>query len=131
MVIKTASRIEITQQINFAAGRALIRKNDLSFDIIDQVASVLKANPKLKIVVEGHTDDGGPADRNLQLSDDRAHMVREALLERGVEGSRVEAIGYGESRPVASNNRPKGRAKNRRVEFMIVPQSEATQPSHP
>ncbi len=68
----------------------------------------------------GHTDSVGPADYNLKLSDDRAHSVRQALIERDVDAGRMEAIGYGESKPIASNKSRKGRAANRRVEFKIV-----------
>lgn len=96
---------------------------DISFQILDQVASVLKSNPKLRIVIEGHTDTVGAADYNLQLSDDRADAVRGTLIERGIPGNRLEAIGYGESRPIASNESELGRASNRRVEFRIVKES--------
>jgi len=71
-------------------------------------------------VIEGHTDSTGAADYNLQLSDGRATAVRAALIERGIAPSRMEAIGYGESRPLESNQSRDGRAKNRRVEFKIV-----------
>ena len=79
-----------------------------------------KSNPKLKIVIEGHTDSVGAADYNLKLSDERANAVRQALVDRGVESGRMEAIGYGESKPIASNKSRPGRASNRRVEFNIV-----------
>jgi outer membrane protein OmpA-like peptidoglycan-associated protein len=125
LVVKTDKKIEIKKQIRFATNKAIIR-GAISFEILDQVASVLKSNPQLKVVVEGHTDSVGPADYNLRLSDSRAKAVREALVERGVEAKRLDAIGYGESKPIASNRSKKGRAANRRVEFLIV-QAEAEQ----
>jgi outer membrane protein OmpA-like peptidoglycan-associated protein len=80
----------------------------------------MKSNPTIKVTIEGHTDSVGPADYNLRLSDARANSVRDALIERDVAADRMEAIGYGESKPIASNRSRKGRAANRRVEFKIV-----------
>lgn len=119
LVKVTETHIEIKEHINFETAKAVI-KGELSFQIIDQVGSVLKSKPKLNIVIEGHTDSVGAADYNLQLSDDRANAVREALIERGIAPERMEAIGYGESRPVGWNQTKEGRAANRRVEFRIV-----------
>lgn len=126
LVVKTDTKIEIKQQIMFESNKAVIR-GKLSFEIIDQVAAVLKSNPLIKVVIEGHTDSVGAADYNLRLSDQRAKAVRDAIIERGVDADRMEAIGYGESRPIASNKSRKGRAANRRVEFVIV-QEEGKKP---
>ena len=119
LVKVTATQIEIKEKINFETNGSAI-KGSTSFEIIDQVASVLKSNPALKVVVEGHTDDVGAADYNLRLSDDRANSVRDALIDRGVEKNRLDAVGFGEAKPIASNKSSKGRAENRRVEFKIV-----------
>ncbi len=119
LVVKHDDRIEIKQQINFETGKAKI-VGRTSIDILDQVAAVLRSNPNIKIVVEGHTDDRGRADFNLQLSDSRAHAVRDALVERGIDGARLEAIGFGMTKPIASNRSSSGRAANRRSEFKIV-----------
>ncbi len=119
LVVKTDKAIEIKQQINFETNKAII-KGAISFEILDQLASVFKSNPDIKVVIEGHTDSVGDAARNLKLSDDRANSVRAALIERSVDPKRMEAIGYGESKPIASNKTKKGRAANRRVEFNIV-----------
>ena len=119
LVVKTDKAIEIKKQIRFETGKARIRGR-VSFEILDQVASVLKSNPDIKVVIEGHTDSRGSAAYNLRLSDARANAVRDALIERGIDPSRLEAIGYGESRPIASNKTRRGRAANRRVEFHIV-----------
>ncbi|MEL6545031.1 MAG: OmpA family protein [Myxococcota bacterium] len=126
LVVKTDTKIEIKKQINFVSGKADIRGR-LSFEILDQVAAVMVSNPKLRIVIEGHTDDRGSADYNLRLSDDRANSVRDALIERGVGSSRMDAIGYGEAKPISSNRTRQGRAANRRVEFNIV-QSDGPKP---
>lgn len=119
LVVKTDDRIEIKQQINFATNKAKI-VGAVSFEILDQVAAVFKSNPTIKAVIEGHTDSVGDAAKNLKLSDGRARAVRDALIERGVDSGRVEAIGYGESKPISSNKTSKGRAANRRVEFKII-----------
>lgn len=127
LVVKTDTRIEIKQQINFETSKNTI-KGALSFEIIDQVAFVLKANPEIKLIIEGHTDSVGDAAKNLKLSDGRAAAVRVALIQRGVEGGRLESIGYGESKPIASNKTSKGKAANRRVEFNIVQHKVETTP---
>tara|TARA_Y100001934_G_scaffold139078_1_gene167818 strand:+ start:519 stop:1712 length:1194 start_codon:yes stop_codon:yes gene_type:complete len=119
LVKVTDTHIEIKDHINFQTNKAVI-KGDVSFQILEQVAAVLKSNGRLKIVVEGHTDSVGAADYNLRLSDDRAQAVRAFLVKKGIEETRLEAIGYGESRPIASNKSKMGRAENRRVEFRIV-----------
>ncbi|MFC1611149.1 OmpA family protein [Myxococcota bacterium] len=129
LVVKTDDKIEIKKQIKFETNKATI-KGRISFEILDQVGAVMKSNPTIKVVIEGHTDSVGPADYNLRLSDSRANSVRDALVEREVASDRMEAIGYGESKPIASNRSRRGRAANRRVEFKIV-QSDAKPPEAP
>jgi OmpA-OmpF porin, OOP family len=119
LVVKTGTQIQIKEQINFETNKAKI-KGALSFEIIAQVAAVMKSNPEMKVIIEGHTDDVGDAAHNLKLSDGRANAVRDSLIERGVDAARMEAIGYGQSKPIGSNKTKKGRAANRRVEFNIV-----------
>lgn len=86
-----------------------------------QVADLLKKNRWVKKVrIEGHTDTRGKDDYNMELSDRRARSVMKYLVENGVEASRLTAQGFGEDKPIASNKTNRGRAKNRRVEFIII-----------
>ncbi|MCB9737214.1 MAG: OmpA family protein [Deltaproteobacteria bacterium] len=90
-------------------------------DRLSQVAALLQVTPDRKVVVEGHTDNAGSDSYNQTLSQERADSVRTFLISHGVDASRVRAIGYGESRPVATNGTVEGRAMNRRVEIVLEP----------
>jgi outer membrane protein OmpA-like peptidoglycan-associated protein len=116
LVVVTEKEIKITQQIHFAFDKDIIRPE--SFPICDAVVDVLKKNPKMTIRVEGHTDDKGPPEYNKRLSQRRADSVRKYLIGHGIEGSRLEAVGYGMERPIVPNTSPVNRALNRRVQFM-------------
>ena len=83
-------------------------------------AEVLEANPTIKIRVEGHTDSTGSAAINDRLSQQRADAVREQLVQDGVGADRIQAQGFGSSRPVGSNATAAGRAANRRVDIAIL-----------
>lgn len=90
---------------------------------IDNVYGLMKAIPTLKIELRGHTDSTnstGDPDYNTKLSQRRADAVRNELIRRGIGGERIAATGFGESRPVADNVTPEGRAQNRRTEFVVV-----------
>ncbi|MDG1781866.1 MAG: OmpA family protein [Flavobacteriales bacterium] len=87
--------------------------------ILDEFAAYLIENPKLYIEIGGHTDDKGSDGDNLALSMDRAFEIKGYLESMGVPGKRISAKGYGESKPVASNETAEGRAQNRRTEFTI------------
>ena len=111
--------IKIAEKIFFDFGLSTIKAE--SYGLLDELASVILAYPELqKIHVEGHTDNIGSAESNLSLSKDRAISVRKALVDRGVEADRLAAFGYGEKRPIATNETDEGREQNRRVEFIIV-----------
>jgi outer membrane protein OmpA-like peptidoglycan-associated protein len=90
-----------------------------SHAMLREVALVMKANTSMKIRVEGHTDATGDDDHNSELSERRAASVKRFLISQGVDESRIEAEGLGETRPIADNNTPAGRSRNRRVEFHI------------
>ncbi len=87
--------------------------------IIDQVADFLRSDSKVNLSVEGHTDSRGSDAYNLTLSRARAEEVKKYLVGKGIDGKRLSAKGYGETRPVASNDTEAGREANRRVEMVI------------
>jgi len=110
------------KRIQFRSGSAVLLKK--SFKILDRIANMLRNNPRVKLVrIEGHTDDKGRARANQRLSQTRAASVRDYLVKRGVTRNRLTAVGYGETRPKVPNTSRKNRARNRRVEFIIVHQT--------
>ncbi|ADE13821.1 OmpA/MotB domain protein [Nitrosococcus halophilus Nc 4] len=86
-------------------------------DILDETADSLRTHPDLEVTIEGHTDSVGNADYNKRLSQLRAEAAMNYLVSQGVDQSRLEAVGYGEAQPIASNKTKEGRAQNRRVEL--------------
>jgi outer membrane protein OmpA-like peptidoglycan-associated protein len=102
--------------INFDTAKAVIRPE--SKPILDEVTKMLKANPTLKLAVEGHTDNVGNPKKNQTLSLSRAKSVVAALTAQGIATSRLSAAGYGQDKPVADNDSETGRASNRRVELV-------------
>lgn len=90
---------------------------------IQRVADVLKQYPDTTIQVAGHTDSQGNEVYNQQLSERRAQAVRDALVGTGLDPARITIMGYGESRPIASNDTAAGRQQNRRVEVRVVPRT--------
>jgi outer membrane protein OmpA-like peptidoglycan-associated protein len=91
-----------------------------SFDVLMEVVEVLNNNRTYNLNVNGHTDNSGKHDMNMNLSKERSNAVKSFLASKGIDGSRVFAYGYGEMKPLASNNTEEGKKKNRRVEFRIV-----------
>ncbi|HEX5749042.1 MAG TPA: OmpA family protein [Archangium sp.] len=119
MVAIQKGKLEIKEQVFFATAKAVIQPR--SFKMLDQVARILQQHPEVdKMVIEGHTDDRGNAEANRKLSLARAEAVKGYLVSKGVEPARLEAKGFGPDQPIASNKTDKGRAANRRVEFIIV-----------
>jgi len=103
--------------IQFESGKDIIKSS--SYDILHNVATIMKDNPSYKLKIDGHTDSQGDDAKNMQLSKDRAAAVKKYLIEDGVDGSRLSAFGYGETVPKATNDTAAGRAENRRVEFTV------------
>lgn len=111
-------QIRIKQKIHFKTGKAIIQP--ISFPILDEVAAVIKGMPKIRVRVEGHTDNRGGKAYNKKLSQRRANSVREYLVEQGLAPFRLTSVGYGLQKPIESNKTKQGRAANRRVEFHIL-----------
>ena len=85
---------------------------------LDHAAEALKAEPALKATIEGHTDSVGSDAYNMKLSERRANAARDYLVSQGIDAGRITTQGFGESKPVASNDTEEGRAQNRRVEVL-------------
>lgn len=96
------------------------RIQESSYSLLNDLVQQMQLKPALKIELAGHTDDQGSDAYNLKLSQDRAAAVKHYLTERGIAADRIQTVGYGESKPVAENITPDGRAKNRRTEVRIV-----------
>ena len=105
----------IALYINFETGKSTIKQE--SQNIIDELFSMLNENATLKIVVEGHTDNVGNSSSNKTLSEQRALSVKDALVNKGISAERIEAVGYGQDKPIADNTTEEGSTKNRRVEI--------------
>lgn len=116
LVVVTDKEIKILQQIHFQFDKDKIRPE--SFKILDAVVEVLKAYPRIKIEIQGHTDNKGSPAYNKRLSDRRAAAVLKYLVGHGVEAGRLKSHGYGMERPLVANDSDQGRAVNRRVQFM-------------
>jgi outer membrane protein OmpA-like peptidoglycan-associated protein len=101
----------------FAPGRAELTAEAAAQ--LDQAAAFVGASPGRRARIEGHTDSRGSANLNQALSQQRAEAVRQALIARGIDGARLVAVGRGSDRPIASNDTPEGRARNRRVEIIL------------
>jgi len=112
-------RLQAPENITFDTGRANVKPQ--FGPVLDQLAYSVSQYPNTIVRVEGHTDSVGAAAFNQTLSENRASSVASYLLQRGVPASRVEAYGYGFSRPVADNGTEWGRAQNRRVEILLIP----------
>lgn len=109
----------VIETVRFAGASASI--DEKSHALLEEVARILEQHPQVtKLRVEGHTDSLGPRAANQRLSQARAEAVVDFLVQRGVAAERLVPVGFGESRPLASNRTAEGRAKNRRVEFHIL-----------
>ncbi len=105
--------------ITFDFGRSDVKPQ--FYGVLNNLANTLNQFPQTRIQIAGHTDNVGSDASNLQLSQARANSVRGYLGSVGVAPARMQAVGYGESRPIADNNTDYGRAQNRRVEITLVP----------
>jgi outer membrane protein OmpA-like peptidoglycan-associated protein len=113
----TASKI-VTHGITFDIDKADIKPQ--SMGTLNMIIRIMKNNPVLKFEIEGHTDNTGDAKHNLDLSQQRAESVKSELVSLGIDGSRLTTKGFGDTKPIDSNDTPEGRANNRRVEFVKI-----------
>jgi outer membrane protein OmpA-like peptidoglycan-associated protein/Tfp pilus assembly protein PilF len=109
----------VLQNILFEVGKSSLLPAS-QFEL-REVLDLLQRHPSMRIRLEGHTDNLGSDDMNMLLSQERAASVRGWLIANGIEDSRIEAVGYGSTRPIADNNDPAGRRLNRRTELLILP----------
>ena len=108
-----------TQGVLFDTGSDRIRPE--STPTLKEMGTMLKEHPELKLVIEGHTDNVGVAANNQSLSEKRAEAVRQYLVDTfGIDKSRLQAKGFGSSKPTAGNDTPEGRQQNRRVELVKI-----------
>lgn len=104
--------------VQFDTGKATLKPE--SYDVLGQIASILRRYPDFNLAIEGHTDNVGAASNNQVLSEKRAKSCYDYLVNQGISAKRLSYAGYGESRPVSDNNSLRGRTLNRRVEFKLV-----------
>lgn len=119
-------QIVILDKVKFETAKAVIRPD--SYELLNEIAEVIIRNPQAgRVQVEGHTDSQGRAAYNMDLSKRRAEAVREYLIDKGVDPERLIAKGFGLERPVDTNKTPAGRARNRRVEFVLIDQLDPSE----
>lgn len=110
-------KIEL-DNVLYNTGKAVLKAS--SSQTLDELVRILEQHPAINIEIDGHTDNEGNAETNMQLSEDRAHSVYNYLVSKGINKERLSYKGYGDTAPVASNDTEEGRAKNRRTEVKIV-----------
>ena len=117
--------IRVTKEINLYAKTILfdvnksVVKTQAEF-ILYNIAKIMNENDDFNFIIEGHTDNTGVAEHNLQLSQERADAIKDYLIRKGVKSKRLEAKGYGQTRPIESNDTERGREINRRVEINVA-----------
>ena len=108
----------VTRGILFDVNKATI--NGESMGTINEIVKLMNKHPDLSFIIEGHTDSDGEESFNQKLSEDRAAAVKSMLVKLGIDASRLESKGWGESKPLSENSTPEGKANNRRVEFVKI-----------
>ena len=121
-VVNAPDTIDMTRfelhKIKFAFDSAVLTKS--SYGVIDKLVEFMEQNPLINIEIAGYTDNSGSAEHNMDLSLRRAAAVMEALIERGVQATRMDVIGYGSNNPLVPNDSDENKALNRRVEIRVI-----------
>lgn len=104
--------------VQFESAKAILK--DASYDVLDEVVALMRQNATYSLSISGYTDDVGDDEANLKLSQDRAKACYDYLIFRGVKADRIRFAGFGEARPIATNETNEGRELNRRVEFELI-----------
>jgi outer membrane protein OmpA-like peptidoglycan-associated protein len=119
LVIVQRGKLEILDKIYFETDKDVIKEQ--SFPLLDAIAATIKGHPEIALIeIQGHADERGDDEHNLDLTDRRAHSVMRAVEDRGVELGRLKARGYGETKPICTQHNEECWSKNRRVEFIIL-----------
>jgi outer membrane protein OmpA-like peptidoglycan-associated protein len=121
LLVFDKGKIQLLEKIRFRTGKDKIIGKE-SFKILDAVVAVMTGRPDIEVRIEGHTDNVGKRDKNVRLSERRAIAVLRYLVEREIDPDRLTAVGHGPDKPLESNKTRKGKAANRRVEFVITNQ---------
>lgn len=111
-------KVFVLNDVNFDVGKTTIRPD--SFETLNNLAELMKRKKTMVIELAGHTDNVGNDGANQKLSEQRAESVKQYLIKKGVPAQRIIAVGYGSTKPVASNDSEQGRQKNRRTEVNIL-----------
>lgn len=106
-----------TRRIQFETASAAIESR--SSGLLQEILEILESCPDANIQIGGHTDATGSQKTNLELSQKRAESVKAYMIDHGIDADRLSAVGYGPSKPIASNSSESGRRKNRRIEFIL------------
>lgn len=109
---------EAFNNLHFESGKAIIKHS--SYASLNKLAVVMRSNSKTKLVLHGHTDNVGDFEKNMILSQNRAKAVKKYLAGKGIQLNRMTSQGFGETKPVDSNETSEGRQNNRRVEMTLV-----------
>lgn len=122
VVVLSAEEKKVIQEafsnLEFETGTAKIKES--SFSSLDLLAELLQSKPDYKLKINGYTDNVGKAAANQKLSQNRANAIRDYLVSKSIDTTRMNAKGFGSKNPIADNKTPEGRQRNRRVEFVIV-----------
>jgi len=112
------SKVFTLDNVYFDVDKATIKPS--SYKQLDELVELMKLKKGLEIEIAGHTDNTGSKEHNMKLSQQRAEAIKNYLVRKGISPKRIVAKGYGDSEPIATNDTPEGRAKNRRIEVRIT-----------